>query len=140
VELNYLLVADCANLTNDGKLNVMGIFDTIHAQGFPCVHAQLFIVAELVAGPAEYGRTCLFEVKILDEDAAGEVLKIGGQMVVPRGMHGTAHIRNIVAAQAVTFPKPGTYEISILIDQDVKGIKALHVVPFPPMGATGPVN
>jgi len=33
-----LLVADYANVTDNGKLNVMGIFQRLHAREFPARH------------------------------------------------------------------------------------------------------
>jgi len=53
MDLTYLLAADYANITRDGKLNVMGIFSIINAPGFPAVHPQMYLVAQLTAGPFE---------------------------------------------------------------------------------------
>lgn len=45
-----VLLADYANLTGDGKLNVMGVFRQINAVRFPCRHLSMYLVIKLTAG------------------------------------------------------------------------------------------
>ena len=64
MELSFMLAADYANVTNNGKLNVMGIFSSINATKFPVKHPQMYIIAQLRVGPAEYGRNFTLELKL----------------------------------------------------------------------------
>jgi len=72
VEVPLLLVADYANVTDNGKLNVMGIFQRLHAREFPARHPVMQLVIKLVAGPGEYGESRRLTVRLLDADARNE--------------------------------------------------------------------
>jgi hypothetical protein len=47
------LAADYANITGDGKLNVMGIFNDIYSFNFPARHSSMHLVARLGAELSE---------------------------------------------------------------------------------------
>ena len=51
MELTLALLADYANISREGKLNIMGIFEQIFALSFPAVHAQLQLVLRLESSP-----------------------------------------------------------------------------------------
>jgi hypothetical protein len=55
VQVRVAVAADYVNETNDGKLNVIGIFDTINASQFPAIHAELTLVISLEFTVAECG-------------------------------------------------------------------------------------
>lgn len=129
-----MLVADYANSTVDGKLYIMGVFSRISASQFPVVHPEMFVVVQLRASRHEYNRRFKLEIKLLDEDAAQIVgLTINAQ--VPQGERGQVVTMNhIIRMNSVQFPRPGDYEFSLLIDDDLKGIVPLQLtanVPAP---------
>jgi hypothetical protein len=128
MELAFLLIADYANTTGDGKLNVMGIFQNIFAAQFPMTHPEMYVVAQFSAGPAEYGRRRRLEIKLLDEDAAQEIVSFSTDVEVPRGTGGQRVNMPVVLRLVNTvFPKPGTYEFSVVLDEDLKGSLAIQV-------------
>ena len=43
------VLADYANVTTDGKLNIMGIFNRIFASALPVVHPQMRLVMRFQA-------------------------------------------------------------------------------------------
>lgn len=49
------VAADYANVSSDGKLNIMGIFQEITPAGFPAQVPQMYLVISWDAGPAEFG-------------------------------------------------------------------------------------
>jgi hypothetical protein len=127
MDLTYLLVADYANITGDGKLNVMGIFSIINAHGFPAVHPQMYLVAQLTAGPFEYGRKCDIVVKLLDQDGS-ELVDFKTPVEVPVGEKGQrVHLNHMVQLVNLSFPRPGTYEFGILVDNEPKGTLPIQV-------------
>lgn len=69
------LAADYANITGDGKLNVMGIFNDIFSFNFPARHSSMHLVGKLGAELGEYGQTRNFTIKLLDEDGNHDVVK-----------------------------------------------------------------
>lgn len=134
MNLKFLLMADYASYSADQKLSVNGIFENIVGRDFPITHPILYVVSQLSASPAEYGRTCKLEITLLDEDAQN-ILLLGGQVVVPTpsGRRMGVTVNNIFALQNVVFPKPGRYQFSLLIDGDEKGELAFEVMMAEPM-------
>ena len=121
-----LLAADYANITGDGKLNVMGIFNDINAFSFPARHPSMHLVAKLGAELGEYGQIRDFTVKLLDADG-NSIMDISGQFEVPEGEKGRKPEVNIILdLKDVVFPKPGIYQFVILVDKDHKGDLTLY--------------
>lgn len=106
-------VADEANVSTEGKLNVMGIFDRIAAVQFPVVHPRMVFVFCVEADAADGGR--LFPVRVRLLDGRGETLfDATGDLsppVVPAGEFSTAN--QVFALVGVQFPQPGTYRFTV---------------------------
>lgn len=72
MKINFLFV--CDSVTNDKKLNVEGIFDSVASQGFPALHPVMFVVVNLEIPQEEQGKSyvesfkILFDNKIIIED------------------------------------------------------------------------
>ena len=131
MKLPILLVADYANTTVDGKLNVMGIFQNISAGTFPTMHPEMFVIAQFAAGPAEYGRKFKIEIKLLDEDAK-ELVSFSTDAQVPQGLPGQPIQMPVILRLVNTvFPNPGTYQFSVLVDGDEKESLSIQVNQFP---------
>lgn len=128
-----LLLADYANTTADNKLNVMGIFTQINAVKYPTVHPQMYLVAQLSASPAEYGRKFKLGVKLLDADATKEIVTIGAQGEVPTLENGQPAVLNyVISLVNLIFEKPGNYQVSLLVDNDEKAIYSLDAILISP--------
>jgi len=134
MDVTLALLADYANVTREGKLNVMGLFTIINAAALPWVHPQMQLVLELEAGPAEWDTQKNIEIKLMDQDA-NTVLAIGGSVKVPRGEPGRrVHVNSIMTFGNVKFDAEGDYIFSILIGGETKKETPLRVnfVPRPP--------
>jgi hypothetical protein len=134
MELSFLLVADYANVTANGKLNIMGIFNNVFAQGFPTVHSEMYVVAQLTAPTGEFGRRFHLEIKLIDEDGQ-EVACFPTDHIVPEpppGLGRRVEMNQILRLNNIVFPKPGVYEFRVLVDNDTKGTRAIEVAPAPP--------
>jgi hypothetical protein len=119
------VLADEANVSQEGKLNLMGIFDRIAAADFPVVHPKMVFAFRVEADSADSGRPHSVEVSMEDEDgsalfhAEGEI----GSPPVPPGEFTTAN--QIFALVGVQFPRPGLYRFVVRV-----GDSARHEVPF----------
>jgi hypothetical protein len=121
------LVADYANVTREGKLNVMGIFNDIHSISFPARHASMHLVAKLGAELGEWGQSRDFTVKLLDADG-NQIMDVTGQFQVPKGERGrTPEVNIILELKDVVFPTPGAYQFVFLVDKDQKADLSLHL-------------
>ena len=84
MECTLLVMAEYANVTNDGKLNILGIFDNINDSQFPTVFPEMYLIVRLTAGSPEYGREFQLSVKLLNQDATQELVNVTGDVVLPR--------------------------------------------------------
>ncbi|MEW6286352.1 MAG: hypothetical protein AB1509_08985 [Chloroflexota bacterium] len=127
MKLNLFLAADYANITREGKLNVMGIFNDIYAQTFPARHSSMHLVAKLGAELGEYGQKRDFTIKLLDADA-NQIFDLSGQFQIPTGTQGRKpEVNLILELKDLVFPKEGIYQFVLLVDKDHKGELSLYV-------------
>ena len=120
MEVPLALLADYANVSREGKLNVMGVFNRIWAKEFPTVHPEMQLVFRLEAGPAERGQEKTIEIKLLDAD--GNVVQdLTGHLSVPsESADLTTQIDQILKLTNVTFQKSGDYRFDILVNGETK--------------------
>jgi hypothetical protein len=120
MEVTLAVLADYANVTREGKLNVMGLFTHINARVLPYVHPQMLLVWEAEAGVAEWETRKDVEIKLLNE-AANQILSIRGNLEVPKGEPGRpVRINSVMAFNNVRFDTEGDYVFSILIGGENK--------------------
>lgn len=106
--------ADFASSDARGKLNLMGIFDSISLGEFPGTHpAMVFVVRMLF----EYGDTESshpFKVQLRGPDGE-QILELGGDVRIGTIQPGTFLTRNMVfQLQGVPFKRSGTYNFRVL--------------------------
>lgn len=56
MQVSFALFADAANLSQEGKLNVLGVFDALQVGALPAVHPRAHLVVHLKGSPADVGR------------------------------------------------------------------------------------
>jgi hypothetical protein len=119
------VLADEANVSQEGKLNLMGIFDRIAAAEFPVVHPKMVFAFRVEADFGDSGRSFPVRVSMEDEDGAA-LFQAEGEMMtppVPPGEFTTAN--QIFALVGVQFPRPGIYRFVVRV-----GDGARHEAPF----------
>jgi len=127
MKLDLILVADCANTTSDGKLNILGAFREIYAPNFPARHSSMHLVVKLVAELGEYGAKRDLTVKLLDPDG-NEMINLSGPIETPKGGKGVKpEVNAILEFKDIIFNKPGPYQFVVLVDKDYKGDLAVYV-------------
>jgi uncharacterized protein DUF6941 len=128
VDVTVAVLADYANVSQDGKLNIMGIFQEINPPVLPFALPQMYLVLSLTAGPAEFGLTRNLRIPLLQSDGK-EILSLQAQMRVPsaRRPGSRAYINEAIGLAGITFPQAGDYAFHILIGDDDKATVPLHV-------------
>ena len=127
MELLTILVADYANVTKNGKLNVMGIFKNIYASKFPAKHLSMTLVIKLGADLGEFDERKL-TVKLLEADGK-ELMSLETPIVLPKLIPGQRpEINAIFQINEVVFPKAGRYQFSIFVDKDFKGSLPIDLI------------
>ena len=127
MDVAFALLADAANVSREGKLNILGAFDRVHGSKFPLTWPRMVLVTRFVASAAEYGQEKSLEIVTMDADGK----RLGGatgKMRVPEGQPGRQLKINHVLPMTVTFPSPGTYSIEILVNGEPKATVALEAV------------
>src|SRR3990172_10923986 len=127
MDVAFALLADAANVSREGKLNILGAFDRIHGSKFPLTWPRMVLVTRFVASPVEYGQEKSLEIVTLDADGK----RLGGatgKMRVPTAQSGRQLKINHVLPMTLTFPAPGEYSIEILVNGEPKATVPLEVV------------
>lgn len=113
-------LADYSNISREGKLNILGVFDLIRARTFPVRHRSMQLIMILEAEPAEAGSDKDIQVKLMDADGQ-KVFEISGQMKLPHPKSGeTIKSNQILNLNNIRFEKPGDYAFCILINGEQK--------------------
>jgi hypothetical protein len=121
MEKLLLVVADYANMTENKKLNIMGIFNEITPPAYPYSHPSLFLIFKLRAELGEYGTNRTFTIKFMDADGV-ELLSIPQDLQIPTIVGGKRpEVNGVFGINGLHFPKPGMYNFVILVDRDPKG-------------------
>jgi uncharacterized protein DUF6941 len=127
VQVKLAVLADSANVSREGKLNILGIFDTIYARQLPTTHAHMQLVLRFEATAEEAGGTCGVEVRLVSP--AGQVVfSFPGTMNLPnRGPGEPVGIDHILSFTNVSLATPGVYHFRLLVEGSPAGDVPLRV-------------
>lgn len=115
MKIEVFVICDAATDQN-GKLNLLGTFDTIYSSKSPIVHPQFAIVARLRADPDEEGPHD-FTVTILDQLENEIMSPVKGELevIIPEPKK-AARINLIINLNRVKFEKYGVYTVILRVD------------------------
>jgi hypothetical protein len=122
--MNIQVAVLCDAATDDnGKLNLLGAFDTIYAPQLPAVHPQCAVALRVTFMSGDEGERKL-KLNFVNADGHGIMRPI--EIPVAVALPDDAHFvtRNfIVNIQGLTFPEAGLYSVDVrLDDQSQAGI------------------
>lgn len=128
----------CDAAVNNGKWNLIGVFDRIHGPAFPFTYLPFWAylnVSDLVLGA---GVTLRLELRDTSVDSDGNMqadLLWGADVPISAGGPAPGAISLGFAipllsgpGKGLTFPKPGQYEFAVLFQGDLIDVTILHVV------------
>jgi hypothetical protein len=136
MDLKLGLLADFANKSADGKLNILGVFDRIWAQRFPALHPEMKLVLRFAVHPAEIGEAKKFKIRMVTDDGQS-VFELDGEMRLnkpaqPLPVGEMIHVDQILALNGFPIPSAGRYEFVIMVNGEVKGTVPLTATVRPP--------
>ncbi len=122
------VAADYANVSSDGKVNIMGIFQEVNPPALPFPLPQMFLVISWDAGPAEFGSQRDVRVVFIGPDDA-EHLSLEYQLVVPEAVRSgsRAIFHQILGIGGLPISQVGPHAIYVLVGGDEKARVPLHV-------------
>ena len=125
MEVTLAVCCDAANVSREGKLNLLGIFNSIHAAEFPCTHPHLALVMRVEARLGEEGVYPL-QIKLVDEDGQ-QMFDIGGQLSLQGAEPGRPMTaQTIMDINNLQLPRPGTYAFEVFLDGHHTRSVAIH--------------
>jgi hypothetical protein len=132
--MNIQVAVLCDAATEDnGKLNLLGAFDTICTPQLPAIHPQCSIALRVTFFSGDEGKHTL-RLSFVDADGRSimpDFPPIPLEVVLPEDMHfGTRNF--IVNIQQLKFENPGLYSIDLMLDDQTQASIPLLVKHNPP--------
>jgi hypothetical protein len=126
--VKYAFLAESATLDRDMKVSAISIFDVLKAGGFPVVHRDMVLVAQLEGTPGEAGDHKV-TVELRDEK-----VNVLAKMELPivlnssKLVHGIYRAQILVKLQDLVFPSAGHYEFVLFLNERFLGRTTFTVV------------
>lgn len=135
MHLSFALFADAANLSQEGKLNILGVFDAVQVAGLPTVHPRACLVVRLKGTRTDIG-THVVTLRWLNP-AGNELWTSDGQLnVAPPPPSVTEMDFPLIASLDLPLDSAGTYTMRVALDGAQHGEVKL-LVRTDAMGAPG---
>jgi hypothetical protein len=113
MKIPMAFLADEANISQEGKLNVLGIFDRIAAPEFPVTHPRMVYCFRVQAEFADAGRNFPVQVRLLDEEGA-VLFEASGEINPPAVAPGDISTANqVFTLVGLQFHHPGRYQFVV---------------------------
>jgi hypothetical protein len=113
-------------LTN--KKSLIGIFNQIGAQAFPCRHPQVCVFVAITDGRGQSAA----RLRIVHDESEHVVAEVNGSIQFP-DVHTVVELRFDLVG--LTFPEPGIYAIEFYCDDALVLERRFNVLPIkPPQG------
>jgi hypothetical protein len=108
--IEALVICDLAQITQEGKLNLVGIFERMYANTFPMQFVRFF-VAGMITGEPLSTHTVSFALRA----PTGEQMMKQYDMETRLGYNGRANVVDEI--RGVVFDVPGTYSLFMSVDR-----------------------
>jgi len=128
IEPTLAVLADCANVSQEGKINIMGIFEFIRTNKLPVVHPQMQLVIVLRGDSGDANREHQLALELIDEDGR-KIFGMEGKMKFgspPQGQD--VRLNQIIQLNNIRFEKAGRYDFKIMINNEVRGSVPLGII------------
>jgi len=128
MQVTLAVLADYANVSQEGKANIMGVFSEVNPPELPFALPMMYLIVTFTASPAEIGSEKTLRVTLMDSDG-NQVLSLESPVVVPKPARpgNPVQLNSILGLGGVRFDQAGDYQFSILVDGDEKTSLPLHV-------------
>lgn len=133
IKIPLAVIADSANVSREGKLNILGIFQNIGANTVPATHPQISLILTFQGERGDANSE--HSVKIQMVSADGEVMmNIDAKLrfnMPPAGEHSVS-VHQIFQFANITFKKFGAYDLNIFVNNEVRKTVSLNVIEMKP--------
>ena len=113
--VSFALFADAANISREGKLNILGVFDAIQVGALPAIHPRASLVVRLKGGAEDAGTHSLI-LRWLNPHG-DELWNSAGQLEVGAPPPGSGEMDfPLIASLDLPADLAGGYTLQIVID------------------------
>lgn len=119
MQVKLAVLADYANVTAEGKLNILGIFDRISVTKIPVVHPQMHLILRLEMHPAERGRVHTLEIRLHDPDGA-TVFEVKGDLRPSGNADRVTATNQILILNNLELATEGGFTFVVFVNNDLK--------------------
>ena len=126
MHVQFALFADAANVSQEGKLNILGVFDALHVGQLPSLHPRATFVVRLKAVAEDEGPHA---VSLEWVNPVGNALwSSRGELMVGAPPDGSDGIDvPLLAVVDLPLDTPGIYTMIVSVDDDEATRTQLHV-------------
>ena len=126
MHIAFALLADGANLSQEGKLNILGVFDAVQVGPLPTVHPRAHLVLRLKGSRADVGMHVV-TMRWLDPQGQ-EVIASSGELNVGAPPPGVNELDiPLIATLDLPLAQAGTYTLAIGLDEEPRATVTLQV-------------
>jgi hypothetical protein len=126
MHISFALFADAANLSQEGKLNVLGVFDALQIGTLPAVHPRATLVVRLKADHEDVGVHAMAFGWV--GPSGDEIWSSSGEVEVGAPPPGATEIDiPVIAAIDLPIQEAGTHSMRIELDGELRTELFLHV-------------
>ena len=122
------LLADYANVSREGKLNVLGIFHNLNTASLPAQHPMMQLVLMLEGHTGDVDREQQIEIRLM-APSGKDVFKMEGAFVVGAAGDGSTVIRSqqILSIAGLTFTEEGGHIFYVYLNKHEEAAVTLDV-------------
>jgi hypothetical protein len=126
MQLAFALFADSANVSVEGKLNILGVFDALQVANVPTVHPRATLVMRLKGTLDETGRHRVTMTWVAPDGT--EMWSSAGDLEIGAPPAGAVEMDfPLILTFDLPIPAAGTHRLRVLIDNVQQGDLAIHV-------------
>lgn len=139
MHVSFALFADAANLSQEGKLNILGVFDALQVAQFPALHPRATLVVRLKGTAADIGS---HEVGMRWLNPAGTELWSSSGTIDLGPLPEDVYEADVPLVAVIDLPAdgPGEYAMEIVVDRAPAARVPLVIrgaAPMPAMSTPG---
>ena len=132
VNVPIAVLAEYVNRTADGKLNIMGIYDTVYGAELPVEIPSMRLVMQMQTEPHDRGKEFLVRIR-LDGPYGDNLLPHPLQrLIVPEHLSSRVNYPQVVELNGMYVERFGDYVFTISVNDVEKARIPFYVVQRPP--------
>ena len=129
LEIKLATIADAANISREGKLNITGIFNNIKTASFPASHPCMVLVYVIEGDISDAQATHKLKVDLIDEDGNLVIPPLEGKINFKTvGSVNKMSASQIIQLANVQFKKHGRHAFKIILNGEVRATVPLEII------------